>query len=155
MRRDVAFAHEAVDVQTFPNLEVEPRLRRLRRGSCRCPQPRRGNDHGRGRLQHGCYPQHDLETIHEELLNTCCVLAGIAVGEAANAPVEAEARAANGRGAASCWRKAWTAITARCSRRVQGPAGQKVLPSPPPTPGVRPRPPCPASLPQRPPPVPR
>src|SRR2546427_1138656 len=91
MRRDVALAHEAVDVQTFLNLEVEPRLRRLRRGSCRCPQPPRGDDNGRGRLQHGCCP-HDLETIHEELLNTCCVLAGIAVGEAANAPVEAEAR---------------------------------------------------------------
>src|SRR5207248_6478730 len=38
MRRDVALAHEAVDVQTFLNFEVEPPRRRLRRGSCHWPR---------------------------------------------------------------------------------------------------------------------
>ena len=45
MRRNVAFAHEAVEVETFLNFEVEPWRRRLRRRSCHWPHED-GNDNG-------------------------------------------------------------------------------------------------------------
>jgi hypothetical protein len=52
MRRDLAFAHQAVEVETFLNLEVEAWLRWLRRGGRRTRQQPRSNDDGRCGSQH-------------------------------------------------------------------------------------------------------